>query len=173
MAKPNRLSVAPFVLLVTGSRDLPDPSIVGPAITEMILDVPLTVSRLIIRHGDCPGENSADQAATAWAERNATTFGVELQCRPAKWDLCAADCSSTHRRVKKRGDIFHPGEKDTYCPAAGPRRNGEMIAEDPRPNRVLAFPTGQSYGTYNCMTQAKHAGIPVRVIVSKLEAGEW
>ena len=72
--------------------------------------------------------------------------------------------SVPHRRVKAPGDIHHPGELDTYCPTAGPRRNAVMVAKAPRADRVVAFPHGASYGTRGCMRLAREAGIPVEVI---------
>lgn len=46
--------------------------------------------------------------------------------------------------------------------AAGPRRNGRMLREG-KPDRIGAFPTAQSKGTYDMIERAENAGIPVDV----------
>jgi hypothetical protein len=148
----------PYVLLISGSRALPDPSIVGREISAVVR----TLSRLVlIRHGDCPGPDSADQAARRWFDDIGVYLGARHDPMPADWDHCTANCPTAvgHRRRKKHDDIAHPGLLDDYCPGAGPRRNAEMVARGA--DSMLAFPTGPSYGTRNCMRLAKNAGIHV------------
>lgn len=56
----------------------------------------------------------------------------------------------------------HPADWKRFGKAAGPKRNGEMVALGA--DLVLAFPMVGSRGTVDCMTKATSAGIPVRVV---------
>lgn len=51
---------------------------------------------------------------------------------------------------------------DTYGKAAGPYRNKAMV--DSAPDYYLAFPKGNSKGTYNCVLLANRADIKGEVI---------
>lgn len=156
----------PLVLLLTGSRSLPDPCIVGTELAK--LTIGLGDRHLLVRHGACPGPNSADQAASAWITACGKWLGVTEDPHPADWDHCAPTCpaSTNHRRWKKRNDIYHPGNLLTYCPGAGPRRNRHMTGLSA--DLCLAFPDpeGPSHGTRGCMRLAKAAGIQVREVSS-------
>ena len=72
----------------------------------------------------------ADAIADGWARR----AGVEVEVWPADWAA--------------------------YGRAAGPIRNGRMVAAGAR--MCLAFPLPGSRGTVNCMELAESAGIPVQ-----------
>ena len=60
----------------------------------------------------------------------------------------------------------HKADWNKYGPSAGPRRNGEMVRAGA--DLCIAFPTGtkrdESKGTWDCVDQARRAGIPVEVI---------
>ncbi|MEU8040919.1 SLOG family protein [Streptosporangium sp. NPDC049078] len=56
-------------------------------------------------------------------------------------------------------DEPHPADWPTYRRAAGPIRNGEMVAAGA--DECVAFPEGASTGTRDCMRQAAAAGIDV------------
>jgi hypothetical protein len=152
------------VILLAGARHLTEPGIVAGTIADIALNIadgPFTV-----RHGACPGNNSADQAASNWIKDCGTWLGVSEDPMPADWDNCGPDCPTapTHRRMKKPGDVAHPGLLPDYCPNAGPRRNADMVAKLPKPDWMVAFPEpGQpNYGTRNCLRLAEQAGIPIR-----------
>jgi hypothetical protein len=152
------------VILLAGARHLTEPGIVPGTLFDLavnIIDGPITV-----RHGACPGPNSADQTASNWINSIGNRYGLLEDPMPADWDHCAPNCPTTagHRRRKKPGDTAHPGLLPDYCPAAGPRRNGAMVAKKPTPEWMLAFPEpGQpNYGTRNCIRLAEQAGIPTR-----------
>lgn len=49
----------------------------------------------------------------------------------------------------------------THGRAAGPIRNREMVAT--KPDLVIAFVTGESRGTKDCIRAAEAAGLPVRI----------
>lgn len=153
-----------LVLLLAGSRELPEPGIV----TETIADIVLNIAEgpVVVRHGACPGEKSADQAVSDWIKECGEWLGVTEDPMPADWDNCTSNCPPGHRRIKKPGDTAHPGLLPDYCPAAGPRRNAAMIAKEPRAGWMLAFPHGASYGTRNCMRLAKAAGIKVSEVTA-------
>ncbi|GAA1065276.1 hypothetical protein [Streptomyces asiaticus] len=159
---------APLIILLAGGRNLPEPGIVPGTLADIALNI--TDGPIIVRHGACPGPNSADQAASDWIRDCGGRLDVTEDPMAADWDNCGPDCppGTVHRRRKKPGDIFHPGSLDDYCPGAGPRRNADMAAKLPRADWMLAFPdpTGPSYGTRNCMRLAKQAGIPVHEVTA-------
>ncbi len=152
-----------FTVLFTGARELPDPRIVGRALYNLAMhEVP--DRPILVRHGACPGDTSADHAVTDWVKACGEWCGVTEDPTAADWDHCAAGCPRGHRRRKKPRDIHHPGLLPDYCPAAGPRRNAAMVAKMPRPDLCLAAPHGASPGTRGCMKLAAAAGIPVREV---------
>lgn len=59
-------------------------------------------------------------------------------------------------------EIPCPANWDLHGKAAGPIRNREMAQAGA--DLCLAFPLGQSRGTWNCVNECKKAGIPVKVI---------
>jgi hypothetical protein len=64
--------------------------------------------------------------------------------------------------AEKRGDLLieaRPADWNKYGKSAGPRRNIEML--NLRPDRVYAFPTSDSVGTYHAMKEAERMGIHV------------
>src|SRR5690606_23597523 len=59
-------------------------------------------------------------------------------------------------------EIPQPEDWDKHGKAAGPIRNREMAQAGA--DLCLAFPLGESRGTWNCVNECKKAGIPVKVI---------
>lgn len=59
-------------------------------------------------------------------------------------------------------EIKHPAYWGAYGSAAGPIRNREMAKAGA--DLCLAFPLGESRGTWNCVNECKKAGIPVKVV---------
>lgn len=59
-------------------------------------------------------------------------------------------------------EIKHPADWDLHGKAAGPIRNREMAQAGA--DLCLAFPLGESRGTWNCVNECKKAGIPVKVV---------
>lgn len=55
----------------------------------------------------------------------------------------------------------HPADWSTHGRAAGPLRNQAMV--DTAPDLVLAFPLGDSRGTWDCVRRARTAGLAVIV----------
>ncbi|MGW6222256.1 hypothetical protein ACWF8U_20500 [Streptomyces olivaceus] len=156
----------PTVILLTGSRDLTEPGIVAGTLADFAINI--ATGPVIIRHGACPGQKSADQLASAWINSPANRYGLLEDPMPADWDNCAPNCppADGHRRIKRPGDTAHPGLLPDYCPKAGPRRNAAMVSKQPRPEYGIAFPEpGRvSYGTRNCIRLAEAAGIPVKQV---------
>lgn len=135
-------------VLVTGSRQWDDRLAVARVLCNQ-RDMLGDGDTLVVVHGDCPA--GPDAMADAWVERHPShRVIVERERHPAKWQDCAPDCPRGHRR--RRG-------ASTYCPTAGFRRNGEMVALGA--DVVLAFRKGGSSGTTDTIRQAEAAGIPV------------
>lgn len=126
-------------VIVTGSRDWEGK--LAEARVHQVLVGALNLSwaleePLVVVHGDCP--TGADAIADRWARRREAE-GVQLQLFKANW-----------ARLGK---------------GAGPARNLAMV--DSGADLVVGFlreDTGPSPGTRNCLTLARHAGLPVRVI---------
>lgn len=156
------------VILLAGARHLTEPGIVPATLYDIAVNI--ADGPTVIRHGACPGPNSADQAASDWINELGARYDMTEDPMPADWDHCTPACKADpgHRRRKRPGDTAHPGLLETYCPAAGPRRNARMVAKLPRPAWMVAFPEpGQpSYGTRNCMRLAEAAGIRVYEIAA-------
>ncbi|MFJ6010165.1 DUF2493 domain-containing protein [Streptomyces halstedii] len=89
---------------------------------------------IFIRHGGCP--TGADRLAEQWAWNNRHGTAINRKVHKANWDL--------------------------HGKAAGPIRNREMAQAGA--DLCLAFPLGESRGTWNCVNECKKAGIPVKVI---------
>ena len=122
-------------VIVTGSRHYPHQEAVWEALYQRHSD------ELTVVHGACP--TGADLHAHQWFFR-AESVGAIEEPHPAQWETCTPACY--HR----------PGKT---CPAAGPRRNQEMV--DLGADICLAFPWGESRGTMDCVRRARKAGIPV------------
>lgn len=61
-----------------------------------------------------------------------------------------------------RGDLIvesFPADWNKYGKSAGPRRNIEMLNQNP--DRIYAFPLSDSIGTYHTIKEAQRMGIPV------------
>lgn len=117
-------------------------------------------------HGGCP--EGADAFAAAWVEHCKTRpdpalAAVEQDPHPADWDHCVPGCpgSADHRKVKKPGDVLHPGELDDYCPGAGPRRNTAMVAlaASRAVAAALVYRYGLSSGTSGTLRELDRAWI--------------
>jgi hypothetical protein len=94
-------------------------------------------------HGAAEGADSL--AAKLWGIK-----GWPIEPHPADWDHCDPTCKHPPRYRR---------DGTPYCPAAGPRRNLEMIRLGA--DLCVAFPLGKSIGTQHCMRHARAAGIPV------------
>lgn len=146
----------PFRILVTASRTFTDEQAMRDTFAPIIaMHGPENV---VVVHGDAEGgDKTADRIATAWS-------GVTVERHPADWDRCAETCRPAHRRVR--------ADRTTYCPAAGLRRDAEMVESNI--DQVLAFidpcvkrgcrkirPHG-SHGASHTAKLAEKAGIPTR-----------
>jgi hypothetical protein len=129
------------VVLVSGARVHPDPLAVTSYLADYVLNT--APGPVIVRHGDCPGPRSVDQAVANWVRDCGEWLGVTADPMPADWDHCTDN-----------------------CPAAGPRRNAAMVTKTPRAVLLIAAPHGTSYGTRGCMKLAERAGIDVWQVTS-------
>jgi len=157
----------PLRILVTGSRNWKDLGLVCDALLDTLPD-PIEPGRdYVIVHGDC--NEGPDSVVNRWCEDNAwwvDDLGGALvaEPHPADWNQCAPTCNPAHRRPRR--------DRSTYCPAAGLRRDAEMVAAGA--DLCLAFiapcvkqgcrkikPHG-SHGATKTADLAEKAGITVR-----------
>lgn len=136
-------------VLVTGSRDWPDPKPVICALNSQWLKAHKKGQTLVVVQGECP--KGADLFAAEWAQfREDRGFRVKNESHPADWDRdCDYHC--THPPRWKWGK--------PYCPLAGHMRNQAMV--DLGADMCIAFPLRDSRGTWDCMKRAKKAGMSV------------
>lgn len=125
-----------FRVIVTGSRNYPDPALVEHHI-RCAADYYGT--RLVIVHGAC--ETGAD----AYSANVCARLGIATEPHPADWTgPCRPACEPGHRR-------------NGVCPAAGPFRNQDMVSLGA--DLTIAFPHGRAAGTRGCMALSRTAGI--------------
>ncbi|MEU0939879.1 SLOG family protein [Embleya sp. NPDC005971] len=108
---------------------------------------------LVVVHGACP------TGADALGDLIADEFGIRRDPFAAYWDHCAPICPrKPHRKMRKPGDVHHPGVLPDYCPGAGPRRNLAMAERGAR--EFVAFAAAErSFGTANMIKLAREHGI--------------
>lgn len=147
MTRPRRI-------LVTGSREWTDPAVIARAISGYLRSVGTSIGGAwpfpVIVHGGARGADQfADSIARGWGwapePHPVTDSGWRAPCHP--------ECAPGHRRVGRNGRI--------YCPAAAHYRNQGMV--DLGADVCLAFLSGPSRGTRDCVRRAEAAGIPVRL----------
>jgi hypothetical protein len=164
-------------VLVTGSRTFNDCILIEEvlggiyavhAVGWQVADL----EPLYLAHG---GARGADSLANMWATSSPLHGPVFLGAIPEDvdlWSLQAAPvvlgrypadwvgpcdpsfCQPGHRR-------FRRGHSESYCPAAGVRRNQHML-DAFKPDRVEGFldkPERESHGTHDMLTRARSAGV--------------
>ena len=122
-------------VLVTGSRSLTDPAPVVRALTAELLHAQSLGLPMVVVEGQCPHGGADRFAESFYRGRAAAWFNIWHDPFPANWEAL--------------GKI------------AGPYRNSLMVAAGA--DVCLAFPTGESRGTWDCVRKAEDAGIPVKV----------
>lgn len=136
-------------VLVTGSRNLKDATPVWEALIAQAR-IAGGVDQLIVIEGRCP-YGGADLHAQDFCTR----YGAINEPYPALWDVpCHDDRNVAHCR-----HLRHRKNGDVYYSCAGFIRNQRMV--DAGADVCLAFPRGESKGTYDCAKRAKKAKIPV------------
>jgi hypothetical protein len=139
-----------FRVIVTGSRDYPCEDDVWEALAMALAENCDPGDTFTVVHGAC--ETGADAYAASWMCLPDGGSGVTIveEPHPADWNTCTPGC-------------FHWPRADGRCPAAGPRRNAEMVALGA--HLVLAFPLAgdrkRSRGTWDCIAKAEAVGIRV------------
>jgi hypothetical protein len=124
---------------IAGSREYPFPE-------EVLAFVGSLGPGSVVVTGGC--ETGVD----AWAEHEAERLGLSVYRIRAQRDLCGPSCVLGHRRRRGNGD--------TYCPAAGIRRNPRVVA---MADRMAIFWDGQSHGTADVLIRAQRSGKPLEV----------
>lgn len=170
-----------LVVLVTGSRLYDDAATVKRELDAVAAEAAKAgATTLIIRHGACyppvsrttgriPAR-SADWLTHLWIARFGPGHPVEIieQERPADWEgPCRAACYQ--RRHGQPVNHRKPRGTGTYCPMAGHHRNHDMVVEDPRPDRGVAFLRDNSTGTRNCMDAMAEFKIHVHEVPYRTE----
>lgn len=147
-----------FRVLLTGSQTWDQPRVIFAALLETWDDASQNGREIVWVHGHC--DRGADAQADTWL----VAQGFTPERHPADWDRCAPTCKPEHRRTRRDGT--------TYCPAAGLRRDAEMV--DLGADLCLAWiapctkqscrkpkPHG-SHGASHTADLAEKAGIPTR-----------
>jgi hypothetical protein len=132
-------------ILFCGSRDLSSSWVIWGVLHKIKQDYGL---KTVILHG---GATGADAHAAYYADK----LGFEVECFDTDWDHCDESC---YHKPRTREDGA------PYCPAAGPRRNREMLASGV--DLVFAFTNKSlkdSKGTLDMVTIAEKAGVPTFV----------
>lgn len=134
-------------IVVTGGRNFAD----FPRIADDLLALrPLGLRR--VAHGN-HGINQGGSAA--WWRNRLESGGWHV---PTKSADALAHLAAVRLGLDEIGQ--HPADWTVDGNAAGPRRNIRML-EAERPDLVLAYPDPDSRGTWHCVKQAIHRGIPV------------
>lgn len=134
--------LTPFRVIVTGSRDWPDPARIRGALEALACQHP---EGLTVVHGDCP--DGADRMSRDWAREQ-------------------------RRAGRRVADEPHPADWLKYGRAAGFRRNAEMAALGADMCIAYLMPCVKpacrdraphdSHGTADCVGHAVRAGIDTR-----------
>lgn len=124
-----------FVIQITGGRGFRDYKVIYESLKPYVDKY--GAANIIVRHGNAQG---ADTLAGMQGKR----LGITVQARKPEyygysWDL----------------------DRDGF--SAGDKRNKAMLAEEPLPDVVLAFPDKQSRGTWNMINDSISAGIEIHV----------
>ena len=143
-------------ILVSGDRNYSDRGIVQAVLDGIHRDwyqrnFPSSMDKeFVVIEGEAPG---VDTIARQCAER----LDLSVEPYPARW--------AEHDYEGHSGVTCYHKPDPTRCPAAGPRRNQQMLDEG-RPDVVVCFHDNieASRGTKDMLTRAKDAGIPVYVI---------
>jgi hypothetical protein len=159
----------PFRILVTGSRTWTDEHTIWTALEDAIEQAYNQGHReYVVVHG---GATGADTIAAGFCENQAGWYSdyanqtLAEEPHPADWATCSSPrCTPEHRKVRR--------DRTTYCPAAGPQRDADMV--DAGADLCLAFidpctkpgcrkiqPHG-SHGASHTADLAEKAGIPTR-----------
>lgn len=113
-----------------------------------------------------------------WADRDAIVTGLSWACSVAgdvRLELHhgAAQGADTfaaklwqrwHRAWPEwfAPPVAHPADWRTHGKAAGPIRNSELVAVQPKPLACAVFALPGSIGTPDCAGKARNAGIPTK-----------
>lgn len=146
-----------FRLLVTGSRSWTDEQAIFDAIAGVVADKGARNVVLVHGHAEQGADAIADRIGSIW-------IGLTVERHPADWEHCAEHCHPAHRRTRRDGS--------TYCPAAGLRRDRDMVelgaqlvlafvAPCAKPEHRRHKPHG-SHGASHTADLAEKAGIPTR-----------
>lgn len=144
------MTPGPYRVLVTGSRDWPDPETVRLKLAYALAYAESCGRPLLVTHGACPG--GADRHADLWAK--------DMKARGRPVDVTGHPAQN------------HPTQDFGPWPGAGPKRNAYMVGlghhlclafiapcSSDRCSRNDAHP---SHGASGCARNAEAAGIPTR-----------
>ncbi len=151
-----------YRILVTGSRSWTDVQAVERALVDVWHDATQLGGSITVVHGACyPAKNREGKRPIKSADFIAAlccvAYDLPMEEHPAVWAACTPNCpDKPHRKTR--------GDSTTYCPLAGHWRNQAMV--NLGAHLVLAFPSGTSTGTRDCMRRAEAAGIHVEVVPS-------
>lgn len=134
-------------ILVTGSRDWEDYNTVARQLAIAFADAwEKGYAKVIVVHGDCPsGADAMAQEFVNKVQGAIHSLQIKAERHPAKWYEHDENC---HHQPSKS------------CPAAGPRRNKQMV--DLGADICLAFIKNYSKGATGCAKLAAKSNIEVK-----------
>lgn len=137
-------------VLVSGDRHYNNYAMMYTILAGMYSFVDGSDVDLTIIEGEAPG-------ADIMSRKIGEELGAEVERYPAEWN--------THDYEGTSGIKCTHWTRNGYCPAAGVRRNAQMLDEG-KPDVVLCFHDDfeNSRGTKDMATRAKEAGVPTYLI---------
>lgn len=140
-------------VMTCGSRKHRDRALIFGALRVLVSVYVPAGEPVELLHGD-NGNEDATEGADRICASVAADLGWKATPFPADWfGPCVETCAPGHRKI---------GRGKSYCPDAGPRRNGDMVKA--KPVVCIAFPLPGSSGTWDAVNKAKAAGIPVEIV---------
>lgn len=135
-------------ILVTGSRDWEDEQRIAEVLFAAVM---LESGQHTLVTGACPtgADVMAERLVQMTIDKHPDSWVIERHS--ADWEACTSACTHDLRRNRNGRE---------YCPAAGVRRNTEMVALGA--DVCVAFIKNNSRGATDCANKAEKAGIPTK-----------
>lgn len=160
-------------ILVTGSRTFRNRYAIAGHIEHHATAAFALGDTVLVIHGDAAGADRMARDVVRY--HRADGWAIDEYGLPAWWHTCVPECPPPPHRKRRR-------DGTEYCPTAGHRRNGEMVALGPDLCLAFVMPCDDercrkprphwSHGADDCANRAEAAGVAtVRVGPDGQEVG--